>query len=47
MEPIAHYGIRNGEIIEKIVVTWTDGTSSEIGEFDLNQTIEIRQDAAP
>ena len=47
MEPIAHYGIRNEEIIEKIVVTWTDGTSSEIGEFDLNQTIEVRQDTAP
>ena len=47
MEPIAHYGIRNEEIIEKIVVTWTDGTSSEVGEFDLNQTIEIRQDTAP
>ena len=47
MEPIAHYGIRNEEIIEKIVVTWTDGTSSEIGKFDLNQTIEIRQDTVP
>ena len=47
MEPVAHYGIRNGEIIEKIVVNWTDGTSSEIYDFDLNQIIEIKQDKGP
>ena len=46
MEPVAHYGIRSGENIEKIVVTWTDGTTKEIYNVELNQMIEIKQDYA-
>ena len=46
MEPVAHYGIRSGENIEKIVVTWTDGTTKEIYNVKLNQMIEIKQDYA-
>ena len=43
MEPVAHYGIRKFEVIEKIEVKWTNGEITEFKNIDLNKTIEIKQ----
>ena len=30
MEPVAHYGLRTGEVIKSVSVRWTDGSENEI-----------------
>ncbi len=43
MEPVAHYGLREGEKNILINVIWTNGLSETINVNELNKTIEIRQ----
>ncbi len=43
MEPVAHYGIREGEKNISIEVIWTNGLSETFNINDFNKTIEIRQ----
>jgi len=43
MEPVAHYGIREGEKNISIDVVWTNGLSETFNVNELNKTIEIRQ----
>ncbi len=43
MEPVAHYGLREGEKNIFINVIWTNGLSETINVNELNKTIEIRQ----
>tara|TARA_Y100001970_G_scaffold294118_1_gene447088 strand:+ start:5220 stop:6656 length:1437 start_codon:yes stop_codon:yes gene_type:complete len=43
MEPVAHYGIRDGEKNISIDVIWTNGISEKFNINELNKTIEIRQ----
>ena len=43
MEPVAHYGIRNSEVIEKIEVKWTNGEVTEYKDFKINETLVINQ----
>ena len=43
MEPVAHYGIREGEKNIFINVIWTNGLSETFNVNELNKTIEIRQ----
>ena len=34
MEPVAHYGLRNGEKVNSVTIKWTDGSSDN---FNINQ----------
>ncbi len=43
MEPVAHYGIRDNEIIENIVIKWTNGTEIKYSIEELNKEYEFRQ----
>ncbi len=43
MEPVAHYGLREGEKNISINVIWTNGLSETFNVNELNKTIEIRQ----
>ena len=43
MEPVAHYGIRNGEKDFEVQIKWTNGKTKTISVKDLNQTITLRQ----
>ena len=43
MEPIAHYGIRDGEKNINIEIIWTNGFSETITINDFNRTIEVIQ----
>jgi len=43
MEPVAHYGLREGEIIEKITIKWTNGTIDSYEINDINKTLEFKQ----
>ena len=43
MEPVAHYGIREGEKNISINVIWTNGLSEKFNVNEINKTIEIRQ----
>ena len=43
MEPVAHYGIRNSEVIEKIEVKWTNGEVTEYKDIKINETLVINQ----
>ncbi len=43
MEPVAHYGIRQGEKNISIKVIWTDGSSQSFKVKELNKIIEINQ----
>ena len=43
MEPVAHYGLREGEKNISINVIWTNGLSESFKVNELNKTIEIKQ----
>ena len=43
MEPVAHYGLREGEKNILINVIWTNGLSETFNVNELNKTIEIKQ----
>jgi len=43
MEPVAHYGLREGEIIKKITIKWTNGTINSYEFNDINNTFEFKQ----
>ena len=43
MEPVAHYGIREGEKNISIDVVWTNGLLETFNVNELNKIIEIRQ----
>ncbi len=43
MEPVAHYGLREGEIIKKITIKWTNGTIDSYAINDINSTLEFKQ----
>ena len=43
MEPVAHYGLREGEIIKNITIKWTNGTIDKYEINDINNTFEFKQ----
>ena len=43
MEPVAHYGFRENEIIRNVIVKWTDGSINEYKVNDLNKTYVFRK----
>ena len=43
MEPVAHYGFRENEIIKTILIKWTDGSVNEYKVDQLNKTYEFRK----
>ena len=43
MEPVAHYGLREGEIIKNITIKWTNGTIDSYEINDINITLEFKQ----
>ena len=43
MEPVAHYGFRENEIIKNVIVKWTDGSVNEYKVNDLNKTYVFRK----
>ena len=43
MEPVAHYGFRENEIIKTILIKWTDGSVNEYKIDQLNKTYEFRK----
>ncbi len=43
MEPVAHYGLRKGEVIKNISVKWTNGTIDIYEINDINITLEFKQ----
>ena len=43
MEPVAHYGIRDGEKNISIKVIWTNGFTETLNINELNKTIEVKQ----
>ena len=43
MEPVAHYGIRDGEKNISIKIIWTNGLTETLNINELNKTIEVNQ----
>ena len=43
MEPIAHYGLREGEVIKNISIKWTNGTIDSYAINDIDNTFEFKQ----
>ena len=43
MEPVAHYGLREGEVIKNVSIKWTNGTVDRYEIYDINNTFEFRQ----
>ncbi len=43
MEPVAHYGLRPGEVIKNISIKWTNGTIESYEINDINKTFEFKQ----
>ncbi len=43
MEPVAHYGLRQGEIIKNISIKWTNGAIDNYEVNDINITLEFKQ----
>ncbi len=43
MEPIAHYGLRPGELIKNVSIKWTNGTIDSYEINDINNTLEFKQ----
>ena len=43
MEPVAHYGIRVGEVIENISIKWTNGMVETYKVKKINQTYVYKQ----
>ena len=43
MEPVAHYGLRNGEKVNSVTIRWTDGSSDNFNINQLNKTYVFRK----
>ena len=43
MEPIAHYGLREGEVISHITIKWTNGEETKHQIEELNTVYTIGQ----
>ena len=43
MEPVAHYGLRNGERVNSVTIKWTDGSSDNFNIDELNKTYVFRK----
>ena len=43
MEPVAHYGLRNGEKVNSVTIKWTDGSSDNFNIEELNKTYIFRK----
>ncbi len=43
MEPVAHYGLRPGEVVKNISIKWTNGTVDRYEINDINNTLEFKQ----
>ena len=43
MEPVAHYGLRDGEKIENVSIKWTNGKVDTFEVKDINNTLEFKQ----
>ena len=43
MEPVAHYGLRDGEKIENVSIKWTNGNVDTFEVQDINNTLEFKQ----
>ena len=43
MEPVAHYGLRNGEKVNSVTIRWTDGSSDNFNISQLNKTYVFRK----
>ena len=43
MEPVAHYGLRNGEKVNSATIKWTDGSSDNFNIDELNKTYIFRK----
>ncbi|MDC2979358.1 FG-GAP-like repeat-containing protein [Pelagibacteraceae bacterium] len=43
MEPVAHYGLREGEVIKNVSIKWTNGTVESYEITDINNTFEFKQ----
>ena len=43
MEPVAHYGLRNGEKVNSVTIKWTDGSSNNFNIDELNKTYIFRK----
>ena len=43
MEPVAHYGLREGEVVKNISIKWTNGTIDSYEINDINNTLEFKQ----
>ena len=43
MEPIAHYGLRPGEVIKNISIKWANGTIDSYEINDTSKTLEFKQ----
>ena len=43
MEPVAHYGLRDGEKIENVSIKWTNGKIDTFEVKDINNTLEFKQ----
>ena len=44
MEPVAHYGLRDGETVKSVTIRWTDGTEAVLDAMAENTTHTIRKD---
>ena len=44
MEPVAHYGLRDGEKIENVSIKWTNGKVDTFEVKDINNTLEFKQE---
>ena len=44
MEPVAHYGLRTGEVIKSVSVRWTDGSENEVTVITENTVHTIRKE---
>ncbi len=43
MEPVAHYGLREGEVIKNVSIKWTNGTVDSYEINDINNLFEFKQ----
>ena len=43
MEPVAHYGLREGEVVKNISIKWTNGTIDSYEISGINNTLEFQQ----
>ena len=43
MEPVAHYGLREGEVINSVSIRWTNGLIEKYKVNEINNTIIYKQ----